>query len=206
MVTAIEPLIQLPGPKIESETSLESALYTRRSRRAFTDDPLTVAELSQLVWAVQGITDSAGHRTVPSAGALYPLEVYVISGNVEGLLPGVYHYSPMDHSLRQISTTDKRKDLSQAALGHESVADGAAIILIAADYDRTTVRYGERGIRYVHMEAGCAAQNIYLQAESLNLGTVLIGAFHDDQVSSILDLPVDEEPLWLMPIGRSAGY
>ncbi len=194
--------IELPPPTLDSQTSIEEALSKRRSVREYRDAPLTLNEVAQLLWAAQGITSPEGLRTAPSAGALYPLEVYLLVGNVEGLTSGVYHYHPHEHALSKILEGDRRVALSEASLGQEAVRQGAAVILIAAIYERTTRKYGERGIQYVHMEVGSVAQNIYLQAESLDLGTVFIGAFYDEQVKSVVGLPSQEEPLCIMPIGR----
>jgi SagB-type dehydrogenase family enzyme len=194
--------IQLPEPRVDGSTSIEKALQGRRSRRAYKDEPLTLDEVSQLLWAAQGLTYSTGQRTAPSAGALYPLELYLLVGKVEGLKAGVYKYIPKDHALVGILEGDRRLELSRAALNQEAVQEAPAVMLIAAVYERTTMKYGERGERYVHMEVGSAAQNVYLQAESLNLGTVFIGAFLDNQVKAIVSLRSEEQPLCLMPIGK----
>ena len=194
--------IKLPEPKYDSDTSVEEAMLKRRSVRSYKDEPLTISELSQLLWAAQGITDPDGLRTAPSAGALYPLEVYVAVGNVTDLPSGIYKYNPHEHELLIITEGDMRDELSDVALGQASVGNGAAVIVFAAVYERTTIKYGERGIRYVHMEAGHAAQNIYLQAESLNLGIVVAGAFDDNDVKAIMNMKENEQPLYLMPVGR----
>lgn len=194
--------IKLPDPILKGDTSIEEALVERRSVREFTNEPLTLTEISQLLWAAQGITHPGGYRTAPSAGALYPLEVYLVAGNVNDLPAGVYRYDPQGHALEKISEGDKRSMLSQAALGQEAVKNGAAVIVITAVYERTTVKYGDRGIQYVHMEVGSAAENIYLQAAALDLGTVFIGAFSDEEVKEVLGLPAEEQPLCIMPVGR----
>jgi len=194
--------IKLPEPKYDSNTSIEKALHERRSVRDFKDEPLTLAEVSQLLWAAQGITSPRGFRTAPSAGALYPLEVYVVVGNVEGLTQGVYRYRPDEHELVKVAEGDKRAEVSAAALGQSSVKDGAIDIIFSAVYERTTRKYGERGIRYVHMEAGHSAQNVYLQAVSLGLGKVVIGAFQDNRVKEVINMPDEEYPLYIMPVGR----
>jgi len=196
-------IIHLPQPVYKSETSVEEALLKRRSVRDFKRESLQINEISQLLWAAQGITskDDCG-RTAPSAGALYPLELYVVSGNINTLTPGVYHYRPSDHALEQIAEGDKRKLLAAAALMQRAVNDGAAIIVITAAYRRTTDKYLKRGKKYVHMEAGHAAQNIYLQAVSMKLGTVVTGAFADILVKQIIHLPKNEDPLYLMPVGK----
>jgi SagB-type dehydrogenase family enzyme len=199
----LQMIISLPEPAYKSGTSVEEALLKRRSVRDYKKEPLQLKEISQLLWAAQGITSAEeGGRTAPSAGALYPLELYVVIGNINTLTPGVYHYRPPDHSLERIADGDKRKLLSAAALMQGAVNKNACVIVIAADYKRTTGKYFERGKRYVHMEAGHAAQNIYLQAVSLNIGTVVIGAFTDSLVKQIIHLPKNEEPLYLMPVGK----
>lgn len=201
--TANELEIALPTPQYDSDVSVEEALLKRRSVREYTGESLTIQEVSQLLWAAQGITDPRGFRTAPSAGALYPLEVYVVVGNVENLSEGVYKYKPYEHKLVKVIDGDKREVLAAAALGQAWVKDCAINIVIAAVYERTTAKYGDRGIRYVHMEVGHAAQNICLQATALGLGTVTVGAFYDDQVKSVLDLPENEQPLYILPVGRT---
>ena len=192
----------LPTPLYDSETSIEKTLLARRSVRSYADEPLMLAELSQLLWAAQGITSPSGGRTAPSAGALYPLEVYLLAGEVNDLPGGIYHYNPNDHTLTLVAGGDQRQALYEAALSQSAVKDAAAVIVITAIYERTTVKYSQRGIQYVHIEVGSVAQNVYLQAVALDLGTVFIGAFHDDQVREILQLGAEEQPLGLMPVGR----
>jgi SagB-type dehydrogenase family enzyme len=194
--------IKLPEPVKDSDTSIEEALLERRSIRSYKDKPLTVAEVSQLLWAAQGITVHWGGRTAPSAGATYPLEVYVVVGNVNNLSEGIYKYKPHEHELVRVAEGDKRVELCDAALGQRWVGEGAIVIVFSAVYGRTTERYGDRGIRYVHTEAGHAAQNVYLQAVSLNLGTVVVGAFYDDEVKKIVNMHDEECPLYIMPVGR----
>lgn len=194
--------IKLPEPKYESKTSVELALLERRSVRNFKNSPLTLPEISQLLWAAQGVTHPNGFRTAPSAGALYPLEVYLVAGNVKDLLPGTYRYLPHEHALTMTAEGDKRSDLCNAALGQTSIKQAPAVIVFSAVYERTTRKYAERGIRYVHMEVGHAGQNVSLQAASLNLGTVVIGAFQDDEVRKLLRMAEKEQPLYIMPVGR----
>ncbi len=195
-------IIKLPEPKFDSTTSVEKALHERRSIRDYKDEPLTLAEVSQLLWAAQGITNPRGFRTAPSAGALYPLEVYVVIGEVEGLTQGIYKYKPDEHELVKVAEGDKRAEMSAAALGQSSVEDGAINIIFSAVYERTTRKYGDRGYRYVFMEAGHSAQNVYLQAVSLGLGTVVVGAFEDNRVKKIINMLDEESPLSIMPVGR----
>lgn len=194
--------IRLPQPVYDGETSLEKAIGERRSLRHYRNAPISPAQLSQLLWAAQGLTGSGSRRTTPSAGALYPLDIYAVVGNVSGLPAGIYSYDPRLHELRRIAAGDARAELSGAALGQAPVRNGAAVLVISAVYERTTVKYGERGVRYVHMESGHAAQNIHLQAEALGLGTVVIGAFDDDGVRRVLRMSDREHPLCLMPVGK----
>ncbi len=193
---------KLPQPRLDGGMSVEKALRERRSIREYRRAPLTIAEVSQLLWAAQGITSPRGFRTAPSAGALYPLDAYLVAGDVEGLPAGVYHYQPADHALTMNLPGDLRSLLSGAALGQASLRSAPAVLVLAAVYDRTTRKYGKRGIRYVHMDAGHSAENIYLQATALGLGTVAVGAFDDAEVGKVLGFPKDEEPLYIMPVGR----
>ena len=194
--------ITLPEPRHDSDFSVEQSMLLRRSVRSFPDEPLTLQEVSQLLWAVQGITDFMGRRTAPSAGALYPLEIYVVVGNVQDLSPGVYKYKPGPHSLEKVMDGDVRAELAGASLGQTSVRQGAVSFVITAIYERVTVKYGDRGVRYVHLEAGHATQNVCLQATALSLGTVTVGAFSDEQVTEVLNLPVEEKPLYVLPVGK----
>ena len=187
----------LPPPSHRSGVSLEEALVSRRSVRSFADQPLTLVELGQLLWATQGITNDRGFRTAPSAGALYPLEVYLATAE------GVFHYEPARHLLRPVSQGDARPGLYQAALQQEPVLKAPAVFVLTAVYARTAQKYGqERSPRYVHLEAGHAAQNLLLQASALELGAVPIGAFHDKEVQKALGIPADHEPLYLIPVGH----
>jgi SagB-type dehydrogenase family enzyme len=160
---------------------------------------LTREQAGQLLWAAQGITADWGGRTAPSAGRTYPLECYLVAGKVDSLAPGVYHYAPGDHSLAALAAGDKRNVLCSAASSQQSVRMAPASIVIAADFARTTGRYGKRGVNYVYIEVGHCAQNIHLECEALGLGTVCIGAFDDDAVKKVLDL--SEQPIYIMPVG-----
>ncbi len=193
-------LIALPGPRLTGEMSVEEAIARRRSIRSYRDEPLTLSELSQLLWAAQGITSSKGYRSAPSAGATYPFEVYVVVGKVAGISPGVYHYIPEKHALEVVKSGDFRKALQDACLDQEWVGNAPMDIVLVAFYERTTRVYGERGIRYVHMEAGHIGQNIYLEATALGLGTVAVGAFDDRAVADILG--TEGSPLYVFPVGR----
>ena len=201
-------VVPLPDPVYESKLgiSLERAILERRSVREYSSDPLTLEEMGQLLWAAQGITEpERGFRAAPSAGATYPLEIYLIAGQVEGLSPGVYSYRPHTHDLELITEGDRRQELFNAALQQTPVREAAINLVFSAVYQRTTQRYGERGIKYVHMEVGHAAQNVYLQVVSLGLGTVVIGAFDDQTVRRALNLPLEEVPLYIMPVGRKGA-
>ena len=192
----------LPEPVTSGEKSLEALLQQRRSVREYQEAALDLSAIGQLLWAAQGITDPQGFRTAPSAGALYPLELYVVAGNVDGLSPGMYHYHPDKHRLQQTEAGDLRHMLARAALAQPWVKAAAAVVVVTAVYDRTTGKYGERGIRYVHMEVGHAAQNLFLQAEALGLAAVVVGAFEDDAVAKVLKLSTDVKPLMLIPVAR----
>ena len=204
--------IKLSEPKLKSNVSIEEALQQRRSVREFAEEPLTLQEISQLLWAAYGITQHTvngpdflrgGFRTAPSAGALYPLEFYVITGDVDGLEPGIYHYNSEKHELSKILDGDKRKDISEAALQQEMFVSAPATIVITAEVARTASKYGARGREhYVWLEAGHSAQNICLQCVSLNLGTCTVGAFDDSKIIRVLNLKGEEEPVYLLPLGR----
>ncbi len=196
-------LINLPEPRFNSDVSIEQALLERRSVRDYSGEPLILQDVSQLLWAAQGITSAYGFRTAPSAGGTYPIEVCLVVNDVADLSSGVYRYLPVEHAVVKVLDGDMRMAMYNAALGQDWVKEASINIVIAAIYERTTDRYGERGIRYVHMEAGHVAQNIYLQAAALNLGTVAIGAFHDDLIKEVLTLGLQEQPLYIMPVGRT---
>lgn len=194
--------IGLPPPAPNRQMTVEAAIRSRRSIREFGPGSITIDEISQILWAAQGITDRAGYRTAPSAGALYPLEVSLIVGDIRSLPAGIYRYSPPAHALDAGSAGDRRAAIAEAALSQRWIADAAAILILAAVEERTTVKYGRRGIRYVHIEIGHAAQNVYLQAAALGLGTTIVGAFKDNEVKDVANLRRDETPLCLLPIGR----
>lgn len=187
---------KLPPPLQRGEQSLEEALATRRSVREFSNMPLTDAEISQLVWAAQGITHKDGLRTAPSAGALYPLELYVV------LPSGFYHYDSDKHELNHRGAEDLRRPLHRAALAQDALIEAPVVFVIAAVYHRTSAKYGARAERYVHMEVGHAAQNLLLEATAIGLAGVPIGAFDDERVGQVMNLPANESPLYLIPIGH----
>jgi SagB-type dehydrogenase family enzyme len=191
-----EDEITLPAPRLDGEMSLEKAIATRRSVREFTEETLSWEDISQLLWAAQGITDPRGLRAAPSAGALYPLELYV------AVAEGAYHYLPRGHTLQIVSEDDVRSYLWEAGLRQGALQEAPAIVVVTAIYERTEAKYGDRAERYVKLEAGHAAQNILLQAAALRLGAVPIGAFYDDQIHTALALPSEHQPLYLIPVGH----
>jgi SagB-type dehydrogenase family enzyme len=181
----------------EGSTSLEEALARRRSVRAFSSEPLSDGEIGQLLWAAQGITAEGGRRTAPSAGALYPLELYALTSD------GLWHYLPEDHALTRLADEDLRAGLQAAALDQDAVGAAPLVVVITGVFERTAAKYGpERAPRYVLLEAGHAAHGLLLQAVALDLGAVPIGAFVDSEVARVLGLPADEAPLYLLPVGR----
>jgi len=193
--------IKLPPPRLASEASVEQALQARRSLRSFGAAPLALAEVGQLLWAAQGITDARGRRTAPSAGALYPLELFLVAGNVAGLPAGVYRYVPASHELLPVVAGDRRQKAA-AACRQSWVAEAPAAVAFTAVFARTAKKYGERSVRYVPFEAGAAAENLALQAVALGLGTTVVGAFDDAELAAALGAAGDEKPLALMPVGR----
>lgn len=200
---------KLPAPQKEGSLSVEKALTRRRSHRSYLDKAISTEDVSQMLWAAYGITKPlsyaqtrGGLRTAPSAGALYPLEIYILIGNVKNIEPGVYKYTAKDHRITRTIDHDAKPDLSEAALNQEMIKKAPACIFYSAVFERTTQKYGERGRkRYVCMDLGHSAQNVYLQAEALHLGTCAIGAFDDEEVKAVMQLPEEEEPLYIMPIG-----
>ncbi len=181
---------------MESSMSLEQAISSRRSRRDFLPEPLSLEQIGQLAWAAQGKESGGRYRTTPSAGATYPLELFIVTAG------GLFHYLPGKHVLEKLSELDLRVKLCSAAWGQEFIREAPLTMVFAAEFSRTTDHYGKRGTRYVYMEAGHAAQNVHLQAESLGLGSVAVGAFDDDSVSEVLSLPDNLEPVYMV----TAGY
>ena len=194
--------LKLPEPHRQGELSVEEALQKRRSIREYAPGPLKLEDVAQILWAAQGFNDPDGYRTAPSAGALYPLEVFLVAGDVSELPSGVYRYRPRQHDLVLVKSGDMRAPLFSASLRQECVRDAPAVLAIAGVYERTARKYGKRARRYVQMEVGHAAQNVYLQAAASGLATVIVGAFDDGDVQKVLGLQKDHEPLALMPLGR----
>lgn len=197
--------ISLPQPRADSGFSVERALRQRRSIRDFRAAAMTLDEVAQLLWSAQGVTGHGGLRTAPSAGALYPLEVGLVAGNVTGLHPGVYRYNSAAHSLTAVVSGDRRGELAQAAFSQQWMAMAPAVIAFGAIEERTTRKYGDRGIGYVYIEVGHAAQNVFLQATALGLGAAVVGAFDDERTAAILNLPGGAKTLYLMPVGQPAS-
>ncbi len=201
---ASEADILLPDPDVTGTLPVEEALAQRRSVRSYTDAPLSAEDIGQLLWAAQGITEPAhGFRTAPSAGATFPLELYLCVGNAEGLNKGLYRYHPRDHGLTLLKEDDLREELSEVALGQAWIAEAPVVLVMAADYARTTAVYGDRGRRYVHIEVGHVAQNVYLQAQALDLATVIVGAFDDQSAQDLLG--IEHSVLAILPVGAPDG-
>ncbi len=198
----IGDMIDLPEVVTDGDMSLERAISLRRSIRSYSEEALTLGELGQLLWSAQGITGDRGFRTAPSAGATFPLEMFVVANNVEGLNTGIYHYHPNEHRMELVRKDDVAEALFRACLSQSMILEGGAVLVFAAVYERTTARYGERGERYILNEVGHASQNVHLQAAALDLGTVVIGAYRDDEVEDILNLGEVYRVLYLMPVGK----
>jgi len=196
--------IDLPRTS-DSGVPLERAIRGRRSVRGFSSEPISLDQLSLILWSAQGITGpERGLRAVPSAGATFPLELFIVvkRGGVEGLKEGVYRYISDKHALEPLLEDDVSPALAQAALGQGFVERAPVNVIIAAEHGRTARVYGQRGVRYVHMEAGHAGQNIALEAEALGLGTVMVGAFEDMLVKKVVGMPAELEPLYIIPLGQ----
>lgn len=192
--------IILPAVRLKGKLSLEEVIYKRRSERSFVSQRLTLEQIGQLLWAMQGETDERrGLRAVPSAGASYPLEVYLLSDE------GIFHYLPSGHKLEVVFEEDKRQSLVQGALFQSFIIKAQVNIVICATYERVTRKYGQRGSRYVDMEAGHAAENLHLQAVALGLSSVCVGAFDDQAIKDLLVLPSACEPLYIIPVGMGIG-
>lgn len=183
----------LPAPQRDGGPALASVLARRRSTRRFAPRDLDDAELGQLLWAGQGVTD--GHRTAPSAGALYPITLRVAD------VTGIWRYMPTDHAVVRESAGDHRTAIAASGLSQEALRGAPAIFVITADVNVTARKYGSRAERYATLEAGHVAQNVLLEATALGLGAVPIGAFDDAAVRRAIGLPIAETPLYLIPVG-----
>ena len=197
-----ESAVSLPEPQRDGTVSVEATMARRRSIRELGDAPLSLDELGQLLWSGQGVTARMGQRTAPSAGATYPLEVYVAVAAVDGLPAGMYRYLPARHALEPLTDGDPRPAIAEAAFGQEPLGVCPVTIVFAAVPGRTTERYGERGMRYVFMEVGHAAQNILLQATALGIGGAVLGAFNDQRLAAEAGLKPGEEPIYLIGLGH----
>jgi len=187
--------VKLPEPDYRG-LSVEEAVDLRRSVREFINKPLELKMLSQLLHAAQGITGRFGKhrlRAAPSAGALYPFEIYIVVNQVKNLERGIYHYIPEEHALEAVRLGDFGRDITKVALGQGVMRDCAAVFVLSAVFDRTTVKYEDRGYRYIYMEAGHIGENIHLEAVSLNLGAVPVGAFYDDLLNKLLGIDGKKE-------------
>ncbi|HUT02999.1 MAG TPA: SagB/ThcOx family dehydrogenase [bacterium] len=196
--------VKLPAPKVKGSVSVEDAIKGRRTVRSFSSAPMTLDALSQILWSAQGITDVKGFkRAAPSAGATFPIEVYFACGekSVKGLRAGLWRYVPAGHSITRVAPQDARASLARHSLGQMWAAEAPVTVAIVCDYSRTTGRYGKRGVRYVHFEAGSVAENIFLESQALGLSVGIIGAFDDKAISADLKLPKNLELLLLMPVG-----
>jgi SagB-type dehydrogenase family enzyme len=196
-------VVKLPPPTHQGKMSVEEALKRRRTVRAFASRGLTLAQVSQLLWGTEGLSDPRGYRTAPSAGATYPMEIYLVVGErgVAELGPGLYHYRPEAHALELSQRGDFRALVARAALHQTWMAEAPVMVVFAAEFRRCTARYGERGIMYTHMEAGAASQNLFLQAEALGLAAGIVGAFQERVLRQGLGLPPEHVPLLVMPVG-----
>lgn len=199
---ANEDIYRLPQPVGEQEACLTRILHARRTIRSFSPRSLSQIQVARLLWAAQGVTSPEGYRTAPSAGALYPLELHLVAGNVEGLPSGSYRYDPAGHALRAAVPGDIRRAIAKAALNQSWIARVPAVVVISGLESRTTAKYGRRGTRYVHMEVGHAAQNLLLQAVALGLAGAIVGAFDDNSLKHLLQLPGEERPLAILPVGH----
>lgn len=193
--------MKLPSPDLNGLMALEAALAGRRSVRDYADKPITVRQVSQLLWAAQGITHKEERRAAPSAGALYPLEVHLAVGNVEGIEAGIYRYDPKSHALNLSAVGDFRTRIAADALAQEWIAAAAVILVLTGVAARMTPKYGERSGRYIMQETGHAAQNVLLQVIPLGLGAAPVGAFRAGALRRTLCLDEGEAPQYIIPVG-----
>ncbi len=194
--------IVLPAPDMAGGMALNDAIARRRSAREYSGTALTLTQVSQLLWAGQGITHGRDYRTVPSAGALFPMELYLLTGAVEGLTAGIHHYAAKPHALRKISGGDRRADLAAICLHQDWIATAPAVLVISGVEARTAAKYRDRASRYVLIEAGHVAQNVELQAVSLGLGAAVVGAFRDAELHAFIGSPEGDKPLYVVTLGH----
>ncbi|MCX5750951.1 MAG: SagB/ThcOx family dehydrogenase [Candidatus Saganbacteria bacterium] len=189
-------ITKLNPPLLSGKMSLEESIKNRRSQREFLPTELSKDQISQLLWAAQGITDKGWNlRAAPSAGSLYPLQIYIVKGD------GIYHYLPQDNAIEKISDEDRRTSLAQACLGQSFVAEAPVSIIVGADFYKVRPKYGSRTERYIFLEAGHVVENIQLQAVAMGLGSIPVGAFWDDIVKRMLLLPTEIYPVYIIPVG-----
>ncbi|NVM23161.1 MAG: SagB/ThcOx family dehydrogenase [Desulfobacterales bacterium] len=196
--------MKLSPPILDGNISVEKAIKQRRTVRSFTAKSLTAQQFSQILWAAQGITEDGGFkRAAPSGGALYPADVYAVTGknSVEDLPGGTYHYHPANHFIEKIAEGDKRDRIATASFGQMWMASAAVLFVVTAEYRRITMKYGDRGIRYAVIEAGHIGQNIFLQCQALGLTAGIVGAFYDKDVAKAINAGKNHEPLIIMPVG-----
>jgi len=196
--------MNLPRPVHDGQISLEQAIKQRRTVRSFRNKHISGDQLSQLLWAAQGITEERGFkRAAPSGGALYPADVYAVVGDrgVEGFTAGVYHYGPKDHSVRKIADGDKRRDVAIASLHQMWMAEAPVQLVLTAEYRRISIKYGDRGVRYALIEIGHIGQNIFLQCQGLGLAAGIVGAFDDNEVARAIMAEKNHQPLLIFPVG-----
>ena len=197
--------MDLIPPLVDGKMSLEKAIKQRRTIRSFRNEPLTMQQFSQILWAAQGITDDRGFkRAAPSGGALYPADIYAVVGEkgVEDLNAGIFHYSPEDHAVINILDGDRRKGVARASLHQMWMSDAPVMIVITVEYERICSKYGERGIRYALIETGHIGQNVFLQCQTLGLAAGIVGAFNDREVAKVVGALKNHEPILIMPVGR----
>jgi SagB-type dehydrogenase family enzyme len=195
--------LKLPPPATTGGMALAEALKNRRTVRHFATRPMDLEQISQLLWEGDGASDPRGLRTAPSAGATYPLDLYLVVGErgVTGLAAGIYHYEVASHTLMPLSKGDFRAPAARACLWQAWMSEAPVMVVITGEYRRCTNRYGQRGIRYTDMEAGNVSQNLFLAAEALGLGAGIVGAFDDKTLAQALNLPAAHEPLMVLPVG-----
>jgi len=198
------PKVQLEPPKVESGAPLWEVMGRRRSVRTFKKEPLAKSELSQLLWAAQGIIHPEyGFRTAPSAGALYPVETYLVVNSIEQIEPGVYHYAVDRYELEQLRAGDFRLQVVQSALDQEMVYHANVVFIWTAVFARSKWKYRQRAYRYIYLDAGHIAQNVALAAVALNLGSCQVGALYDKEVNALLGVDgTEESAIYMTVVGR----
>jgi SagB-type dehydrogenase family enzyme len=202
-----QPRLALPPPHAETLT-LDQCLHQRKSIRRYASRPLTTSQLSYLLWAVSGVQRSMGDfhfRPAPSAGALYPIETYIIVNNVNGIPKGLYHYAIQPHALEELKTGDLAKEIVNAAQGQKMHADASLVFIWTAIAKRSAFRYHDRAHRYIYLDAGHIAQNLALAAVGLGLGSCQVGAYFDDEVNRLIDVNgTDESVIYMSVVGWEA--